>query len=193
MIRILVIITFLYSFQSSYGQNFGLRGNIEFSNSERINNAIGGGLYLDITDSSKKIELLFSGDYCKYKKTFSDKGFESDYLRYYFSINCFYVFHRSEKSKIRIGAFLNHSTIDAGDNFMYGTINAYKSKFIGTGLTGNLEFKKVFKLPINFDIFVSPTYLINIKNENDPTGIKSDYSKNLIILNVQLGISYAMK
>jgi len=188
---IIVCISFFYSAQC---QNFGLRGNMEFSNTQRINNAKGVGVYFDLADSSKKIELLFSGDYCKYKKIFSEKGFESDYLRYYFSINCFYVLYRSQKLKIRIGTFLNHSTIDAGDDGLISTwINSYKSKYVGTGLTCNLQFQKIFNLPINFDIFASPTYLINIKNESNPTGIKSEYADNLKILNMQFGLSYIIK
>jgi hypothetical protein len=194
MQKILVIIIFVYSFNVSYGQSLGMQGNLELSENQRINKGAGGGIYLDLADSSeRKIESLFSINYCKRKRNFSEKGFESDYLRYYVNANALYVFYRSKKSKLRIGPFLGYNVIEAGENSFFGTIHSYKSRSVGTGLAFNFELQNVAKSGLNFDIFVCPTYLASLTNESAPFGSKSQYRNNLTLLNIQIGISYLMK
>ena len=194
MKRILVLITLTCLLYSAYCQNVGLRGNMVFSDNRKINNAIGFGGYLNINDFSEKIELLFSLDYNFNNKQFPDEALETTYNRFYFSTNGLYNLSLSEKSKIKIGPGMNYSSINASDGgIILQWINTYKSKYIGTELLTNIHFQEIFKLPINFDIFITPTYLINIQNNNDPKNVESDYSENLKILNMQLGLSYKIK
>lgn len=194
MKRIFVLINLTCSLYSAYCQNIGFRGNTVFSDNRKINNAIGFGGYLNINGFSEKIELLFSLDYNFNNKQFPDEGLATTYNRFYFSVNGLYGLSLAEKSKIKIGLGMNYATINASDGgIILQWINTYKSKYIGTELLTNVHFQEIFKLPINFDIFVTPTYLINIQNKNDSQNVESDYSENLKILNVQLGISYRIK
>ncbi len=200
MKKLLVIIICCCSIYSAFCQNIGLRANAEFSDIKWINNSLGGGIYININEISKKIEIMFSFDFTKREKNFPDKnsslksGVISSFHKRTFAVSPLYVLLSKEKIKTKIGPLFNYNSINAGDNYYpINIVNSYKSQYIGVGLTGNIQFQEVFNLPINFDIFVSPIYLINIKNENDPTGVKSDYASNLKILNIQFGLSYTIK
>ncbi len=200
MKKLFVIIINILLIHPSYSQNIGLRVNAEFSDIKSINNSLGGGLYFNINDFSKKIEVLFSFDFTKNKKDFSDKnpplnsGVIRSFNKPFFSVSPLYVLPIKEKIKTKIGPVFNYNSIDADNNYYpLNIINSYKSKYIGLGLIANIQFQQIFKLPLNFDTFVFPSYLINIKNESDPTGIKSEYADNLKIFNIQFGLSYIIK
>jgi len=45
---------------------------------------------------------------------------------------------------------------------------------------------------LNFDIFISPSYLINIKYQS-LNGNKSEYADNLQIFYLQVGLSYIIQ
>jgi len=182
--------------QLSFGQNIGLRVNTEFSDNRKINNSLGVGGYLNINNFSKKVELIFSLDFNRNSKKFLDEEFKSTYTRFYFTAGGMYVFSLKEKTKIKIGPSFSYNVINATDGGLISNwINPYKTKSIGTELMTNIHFQEIFKLPINFDIFITPTYLINIKNENNLSSMEtgSDYSENLKILNIQMGLSYKIK
>ncbi len=194
MKRLFVVIICICSIYSASCQNIGLRTNTEISENKKINTAIGGGLYLNINDFSEKVEVLFSTDYFIKEKELKEDDLISYYNSLIFGVNGFYVLSIRKNLKTKIGPLLSYNLTNATDRGIVSRwINTYKAKYIGIGITGNIQFKKIFKLPINFDIFVYPTYLINIKNENDPTGVKSYYADNLKIFNVQLGLSYIIK
>jgi len=193
--KYIILIVYILFYHSSNGQDIGLRANTEFSDNKKINNAFGFGGYVNINDFSKKIELLFSLDYNKNNKIFQDEDFRAKYTRFYFSTNCMYVFILSEKIKLKTGPSLSYNVLKASDEGIYvNWIHPYKTKAIGTGVVVNIQFHDLFNIPISFDIYFTPTYLINIKKDTDlisnTTG--SDYSENLKILNLEFGLSYKL-
>jgi len=198
MKKIFTTIISIFFICFSYSQNIGLRANTEFSDIKRINNSLGVGLYLNINDFSKKIEILFSFDFTKNEKDFlpinnnpSNSCVYSSFHKLFFSTSPLYVLPIEEKIKTKIGPVFNYNSINASDDYM-GMISSYKSKHIGFGIIANIQFQKILKLPVNIDIFITPQYLINIKNENSPIGVKSDYADNLKILNIQVGLSFIL-
>jgi hypothetical protein len=181
----------IFLFQTNFGQNIGIRSNIEFSDNEKINFALGGGSYLNINDFSEKIELLFFTDYYSNKKQLPSQEMITTYRLYSFGVSSLYKFSLSKYSNFKLGPSISYDLMDASEaGMVFNWIRTYDSKSIGVGLISNFQFPQVKKLPINFDIFITPTYLINIKNDTSPLGNKSDFLENQKIVNVQLGISY---
>jgi hypothetical protein len=172
-------------------QNFGFRGNLELSHNKIINNAHGFGGFVNFRDFSEDIELLISLDYNTYNKQIPDEDLKTTYNRLFFSINGLYNLSLLKKLKLKIGPGISYHITNASDRgIILRWINTYKAKFIGAELVTNFHFPKVLELPINFDIFITPAYLINIESTSNPLSIKSDYSGNREILNLQIGLSY---
>ena len=193
----LLCIIFVFIFQCNYSQNIGLRANFDVSETKKITPSFGGGLYLNLTDFSKKIEFILSVDFLANKKNIHfqndpyNGGMVTDYNKYVLSVASFYVIPIKDKIKTKIGSILNYNAIIAHDNYYpSNTIDSYKAQYIGVGLIANLQFQKIAKTSFNVDIFITPTYLIKINYESNPTKINPDYSKNGLLLNTQLGISY---
>jgi len=188
------IFAFIFLFQTNFGQNIGIRSNIEFSDNEKINFTFGGGLYLNINDFSENIELLIYTDYYSNKKQFPSQEMQTTYHRYSIGISSLYKFTLSKFSDFKLGPSISYDLMDASEaGLVYNWIRSYDSKSIGLGLICNFQFPQIKKLPINFDIFITPTYLIKIKNEKNQYFDKSNFLENQMIVNVQLGISYLIK
>ncbi|OFX30837.1 MAG: hypothetical protein A2X08_12495 [Bacteroidetes bacterium GWA2_32_17] len=200
MKRLFVIIICICLIYSAYCQNIGLRANTEFSGNRKINTAIGWGLYLNINDFSEKVELLFFLDIDKkYKelpddRTFSPiEGIRSNYAHLFGGASGLYVFPLSQKIKFKSGPSLFYNVISASETGMWSNwLHSYKSYSLGSGLIFNFHYTALWGSPFNVDLFIVPQYLFNIKNEINPTGIKSDYSENLKILAIQLGLSFIL-
>ena len=177
--------------QINFGQNIGIRSNVEFSDNEKINFTLGGGLYLNINDFSEKIELLFYTDYHSNKKQFPYQEMLTTYRHYSIGISSLYKFSLSKYSYFKLGPSISYDLIKASEaGLFYNWLRTYYSKSLGVGVVFNFQFPQIKKLPINFHIFITPTYLINIKNETSPLGNKSDFLENQKIVNIQLGFSY---
>lgn len=195
---VLIILTCLLF--SAYCQNIGLRANIGFSENKEMNTAFGGGLYLNIdNDSLKMFDYILFGDYMSRKNTFNDcleyptPDISTSYKKLSFGLSGLLNNKIHANSRLKIGPSLSYNTLIANRQGQIANwIETFKAKYFGTGLLANIQLQQIFKLPINFDIFISSFYLINIKDNSNPTGIKSDYSDNLVILNLRFGLSYKM-
>ncbi len=107
------------------------------------------------------------------------------------ALTVYYVILRKQYTKVKTGLGCSYNSVNA----TIGGVNAnwdniYKSQYIGIAQSFNLTFYNILKNKINFDIFVTPTYLININKNGNNKNRESLYSKDLLFLNTQLGISY---
>lgn len=184
-----ILIYFLVQF--SFAQNIGLRSNIEFSDNKIINTTFGGGLYLNINDFSKNIELLLYTDLYPTKKQITQEMYTT-YRHYCFGVSSLYKFKVSERSALKLGPSISYDLINASEVGIFGNWVQNNSKSIGLGIVGNFQFQQLFKLPLNFDVFITPSYLINFKNNTTLQGKKSDFLENLKIVTIQLGFSYRL-
>ncbi len=197
---VIVIIICICSIYSAHCQSIGLRANTEFSKNREMNNAFGGGLYFEMDDSLQKFGFISFGDYLNKKGTFNDcidcptKEIYTSYQNISFEISGFLIKNISSSAKFKIGALVNYSMTNANRQGQIANwIETFKIKSVGIGPLLTLQFQEVLKLPLNFNLFVYPTYLINIKNETNPTGIISDYTNDLTLLNLQIGLAYIIK
>lgn len=197
---LLVILIFIFFSQILYGQNVGLRTGVEFSNNKFINNSIGFGSYLNIEGIYKQMELLFSYDYSEneidvIENLKTNHGFISTNNKHSLSSSILFAFPLKERMKIKMGANFNYHILNATDSYYPNNIvRTFKSNFVGLGGLINFQFSEIFKIrPLNFDIFISPHYLIHVKTEKDPSITKSEYSSNIKVLNLQLGLSYKLE
>ena len=157
LIIVLISITFFV-----YSQHIGIRVDKELSDVKIINNSFGFGIYIIIDDFSEKIETIFSFDF---NKVFEPKYLISSYQRISFGLSCLYVIPIKEKLIFKTGLGINYNMVEGYDNGIFAAI--YYAKFIGIEFLTNLHFKKIFNLPLNFDLFITPNYLINIYNNGD--------------------------
>jgi hypothetical protein len=191
MKKLLFLLVFCISCFYSFCQNIGLKNNIEFSENKKINAAVGGGIYLDFDDFSKKLELIVSLNYNQKNCEIPRTRFELPYKRIYFDIGCLYILPISEKTKIKIGASLSYNII----NFYYCEIwpsYSTTSNYLGGSLISNIHFQDILKLPINLDLFVYPSYLKNIHNYENLIYPNTINVKNIILFNAQVGFSVKM-
>ena len=179
-----------------YGQHFGIRANKELCDEKRINNSIGLGIYINIDDFSEKIETILSLDYYKLHKEYEADDFQTYYRRISGGISCLYVILIKNKLKFKTGLGTNYNRVEGSDQRMFADcIHSYNAKFISIEFLTNLHFKKIFNLPLNFDLFITQNYLINIYNngDNKESANKFYYDKNLNILQIQIGLTYPME
>jgi hypothetical protein len=191
MKKLVFLFVFCISCLNSFCQNIGLKNNIEFSENNKINTAVGGGIYLDFDDFSKKLDLIISLNYNQKNCEIPRTRFELPYKRIYFDVGCLYILPISEKTKIKIGASLSYNII----NFYYNEIwpsYSTKSNYLGGSLISNIHFQNILKLPVNLDFFVYPSYLTNIHNYESFINRNPIYVKDIILFNAQVGISVKM-
>lgn len=200
MKKIIVTLISIALFHSVNGQNIGLRANTIFSNNREVNTALGGGLYLGIEDSFEKFSCILFGDYLSKKDAFNDcidcptKEISTSYRNISFGISGLWSKQIFQKSKFKIGPLVAYSMTDANRQGQIARwVETFNVNSIGTGLLFNLQFQQIFQLPLNFDVFITPTYLINVKSNTNPSEIQSEYKKNLTVLNLQLGLAYRIK
>ena len=188
----LSILTLCGFLLTASGQNTGMKVN---SGIYSVNGPVfetGFGVYVVLNDFSDKVEVLFSFDYNKAE--ISREDFISNCERFYFTAAGLYVFPVTEKLKFKPGLAISHENmraIEGGDPSNW--VSTYYAKHLGIGLMTNLQFQRIFKLPLNFDIFLTPTYLVNINVDNYPTRTNETYSTDLFVLNFQLGLAYVVK
>ncbi len=200
MKNLIAIIICSSSIYSACCQSIGLKANTQFSANNETNNAFGGGLYININDFSRKIECVLYCDYLIKKNEFKNcaecptKEVSSSYQNLSIGISGLWVNTIQSNVKFKMGPALSYNNLVASRQGQIANwIETFKANYIGTGLLTNIQFQQIFKLPLNFEIFIFPAYLINIKNETKPTGIKSEYAGNQKLLNMQLGLSYIIK
>ena len=178
-----------------YAQNFGLRFNSSLSPAKRINQIYGGGVFVNLNDYSDNVELLLSADLTRGKKKLNSDSLNSDYQNFQIALSALRPVSLSKDLDLKIGpklSYINTFTIDQKNGS--SLINYYQSRYFAAGLVLDLQYQGVFGLPLNIDLFISPDYLINAKNNFSPPGFVSDYStKNLSIFNFQFGLSYSLK
>lgn len=187
-------------FYSVNGQNIGLRANTIFSGNREMNTAFGGGIYLGMEDSLKKLGFIIFGDYLNKKNVFEDcidcptKEISTSYKNFSVGISGIWINEINSKTIFKMGPLLNYSMTNANRQGQIARwVETFNVNSIGTGFLFNMQFQSIFQLPINFDIYITPTYLINVKNNINPSGIQSEYTKNLTVLNLQIGLAYRIK
>jgi len=198
LIFLLLIVLFN---QTVYGQNIGLRTGVDYSNNKFINSSIGFGSYLNIEGVYKQMELLFSFDYSENEIDVSENfnssinGFVSTNYKHSLSSSILFAIPLKERIKIKMGANFNYHVLKATDSYYPNNIvRTFKSSYVGLGGLINFQFSEIFKIrPLNFDIFISPEYLINVNTERDPPNTTTEYSSNIKLLNLQLGLSYKLE
>jgi hypothetical protein len=200
MKKIILTLISIAFYHSANCQSIGLRTGAIFSGNKEMNAAIGSGLYLAPYDSLEKFSYILFGDYLSKKDAFNDcadcptKEISTSYRNFSFGVSGLWSNRIFQKSKVKIGPLFSYNITDAnrqGQNTNW--IETYKIKSLGAGILFNLQFRRVFKLPLSFDFFFTPLYLIHIKKIIDPIGAKSDYTRNLTVLNLQFGLSYIIK
>jgi len=173
-------------------QTIGLKCNTAFSSLEQSEYETGAAVFVGINDFSEKVEVLFSVDFNKSNTVIKD-GKERSYTRTFFNATGLYVLPIAEKLKFKTGISITHENIHMTQRGAVSNwIQDYYSKYLGVGIASNLQFQKIFKLPLNFDVFVTPSWLKNIHVEREP--FKSNYknANYLFVLNVQLGVAYVI-
>lgn len=174
------------------GQTIGLKCNTGFSSLEQTDYETGAGIFIGINDFSKRVEVLFSMDFNK-STTYIKDDKESSYTRNYFSATGLYVFPVSEKMKFKTGISISHENIHLTQSGVVSNwIQDYYSKYLGLGVMTNLQFQKIFNLPLNFDVFLTPAWLKNIHMNQEPYYSHNFNENDLFVLNVQVGLAYVI-
>jgi len=178
---------------AAHSQNAGIRLTSEFSDNKIVNYSTGFGGYLNIDGFSDHFELMFSLDYNKNDRRWEDSEIQTTYSRYNFSMKGMYVHPFTEKLKLKTGPGMCYSKL----NYTYGGLGANwietgKGKTLGAEWMANLYLEDVFKLPLNLELFITPSYMFNLEMPVDPTLAVANLKKGLIIVNLQFGISYQM-
>jgi len=191
IILFLIFITYIV-----YCQHIGIRANKELCEEERINNSLGLGIYINIDDFSEKIEAILSFDCYKLHKEYEDDDFQTYYGRKSIGLSFLYVIPIKEKLQFKTGLSTSYDMVNGSDGGIFTNwIHGYNAKFIGIEILLNLHLKNIFNFPLNFDLFITPDYLINIYNndENKNSISKFYYDDNLKILQFQIGLTYKIK
>ena len=200
MKKLIIVIICLILYHFSTGQNIGLRASSIFSKNNEMNTAFGGGLFFQSNDSLEKIGCYIYGDFLIKNKNFNNciecptKEVSTSYNNYSLGLSGYIITGITSKFKINIGPSIYYSITNAertGINSNW--IETYDIKSIGPGVLFNLHFNQLFKDSFNFDIFATPTYLVNIENKTNPSETNSNYTDNLLVFNLQMGISYKLR
>lgn len=186
---------------STYCQNIGLRVNVGFSENKEMNATIGGGFYVSTGDSVLKMfDFVMYGDYMV-KKSSSDNCLEcptvdvsAAFKELSIGTGALLVGKIHTKTRLKAGPILSYNNVMATRQGQTANwIETFNAHFVGAGFLVNLQQQEVFNLPINFDTFISSSYLINVGNRSNPVDTRSAYSGNLLSLNLQIGLSYRIK
>lgn len=193
-----ILFLFISVCHISYGQSIGIRGGFELADQNQTNNAFGGGTYLTFKNFSDKIHLMLSFDYSGKTQRFENKDLQTAYAKYRFSAATLFVKPLSESFDFIFGPSISYNIYRAShQGIILRWIDNYKSNFIGLEIVSNLQVKNILQSPLNIDFFITPSYLLNIKNntENilDGSGTKPEYGNNSFNLSFQFGVTYTIK
>lgn len=190
---LLSIVLFICFFIPALGQNIGIKANTGLSTLSDLEFEAGIGVYVDLNDFSDKVEVLFSFDYNSMSE-FTRENYVSNCERAFVTAAGLYVIPISGKLKFKPGLALSHENLRAIETGQpFSVVNTYYAKHLGISAMTNLQFQKIFDWPLNFDIFLTPTYLINININNYKGLSREEYSKEYFVLNFQVGLSYVVK
>ena len=198
--KLFILSILIFSNQMLFGQNIGLRTGVEYSDNSFVNNSLGFGGYLNIEGIYKHMELLFSYDYFENEIDVNDNfnitkyGFVSTNYKHSLSSSILFAIPLKERIKIKTGANFKYCVLNATDSYYpINIVRTFKSSYVGLGGVINFQFTEIFNIrPLNFDIFITPEYLINLKEESNPLYATTEYSSNLKLLNLQMGLSYKL-
>lgn len=192
--RFIPIFYFLITLTNvTYSQHFGVKGITEISNNKKINGALGFGGYLLINDYSKKSEILLSTDYCINKRKSEQEKFISEYKRFGGSISFLFIRQAENKLLYKAGPNISFNKVSAKDRGLPSNwIQSYVQQSIGIGCVIGFQSPAILKLPIYLDFFAIPSYLLNIhySNSSGTLASGSNFSENLLIIQIQAGLSY---
>lgn len=194
------ILTYFISISSVYCQNGGIKANLEISKNERINNAIGRGIYYNIDKYSGRFEMLFSIDINKNRQSFASNSnhpttekFESKYKHINASLAPMYSIPLTSKIKFKAGISLIYNLMSVNDEERYNAwFQNYSDYSLGNGLIANLSCKELSGTLLNFDLFIIPQYSFSFRSYSYPDMVKPEFKGDFLILNIQIGLSYSI-
>jgi len=161
------------------------------------NGSFGGGLYATLSDSLDRLSFILYSDMIRKNGAFDNcldcptKEITTYFLGLSFGAGVLYSLELHRKIKFKIGPLVSYSAV-IGDRQATTTnwIETYTAKGIGTGVICNVRYRPLSKLPVCFDIFLNPMYLVNLSGDTDPTGSGSTYLENSVQFSLHLGLSY---
>lgn len=170
------------------GQSFGVRTTAIFSGSDVHTRSFGYGLHVNIVLAGK-LEAIMFGDY-----TFkNDELIKSDWSyvdnkRHAVGAGILYNFVLGDRIDFKIGPDLSYNWINAlrrgADTGWWQYLDADYLEF---GIINNIRWREAFKLPVNFEFFITPNFLRKVRN-----GEYSRANESFRQLHMQFGISYQL-
>jgi len=178
-----------------FAQRIEVHGIKDLSNKSIPNKAwgVGGALHLDQWVKNTSFSAHF--DWTTYRP--KNKETNPKYDRLSGGISAFYSVYFSKKFSLQCGVEVNYTHLRHSYRYDIEEIAPQTEKYITLLQTGNFIGIGPY-LGVNYDLTqrfglklnIIPTYLISVSSKSSARAVPSEYSKNIWLFPIQLGITY---
>jgi len=198
--RVILTLSLIILFSTANCQSIGINGSTLISINDELKNAFGIGVYINIEDSLEQFGVILFFDYQYKNDDFNNcaecptKDAQTSFQNLSLGLSGIWINKLNSKVKFKFGPLVNYNNTEVNRSGKIATWGeTIKSNSIGCGLLINLSIQQIFKLPLNFDVFINPAYSFNTNNKTCPVDLKSAYLNDMSILNFKIGLSYKIK
>lgn len=192
MHRVFTVLFCISLIHAATSQVLGIKATNYLTTTRDVNNAFGGGLYLYVEDSTVKFGIALLGDFVQKSDSYDNclDCITMDVSTYYrnvsFGISSYWKKKIYPNVNFKAGPMINYNFTNGNRQGQHANwIETSESRYLGLGMLLNFQYEELFKLPLNFDVFITPTYLIPLKSES--------YLYDMSLINLEAGLSYIIK